>query len=397
MDPERFSPEKPGELRKYYSLEAGRDGWLFIPNEMPPAWEFPTHLWPLLSEATTSLGTLNGIGQTLPNPELLLRPLQSREAITSSKIEGTYVTPRQLLLYELDPTEPTDIDDDASSWREVFNYSLALRSGCQMLAELPIGTRLIQSMHKVLMTGVRGQDKSPGRYREIQVQIGATGKYVPPPHHEISRLMGNLEKFMNESAGRYDPLVASYIAHYQFEAIHPFVDGNGRVGRALLALMIFHKLGHSMPWLYMSAYFEKYKEEYTENLFRISTRGDWGHWIEFCLHGTVLQARDAIARCNRFNQARKKFHDLCGTRSPRSHDIVEGLFESPVLTIPYLKKKFGVHYQTAQKDVEKLMELGILREIPGKFPRSLYSPELMRIAYSDTIEEIDTESSNWDT
>lgn len=396
MEVVRFSPEKTGELRKYYSLEAGKEGWLFIPDEMPPRWEFPARLWPLLSEARTALGTLNGIGQTLPNPELLLRPLQSREAITSSKIEGTYVTPRQLLLYELDPTEPSEPNEEAASWREVFNYSLALRAGCQMLTELPIASRLILSMHQTLMTGVRGQDKSPGRYREIQVQIGAIAKYVPPAHREIPRLMGNLEKFINGNQAGFDPLVVCYLTHYQFEAIHPFVDGNGRVGRALLALMVYQNLKHSMPWLYMSAYFEKNKEEYTDNLFRISTHGDWERWIEFCLHGTVVQSNDAIVRCHRFNQARKRFHETCENPTPRTHEIIEGLFDSPVLTIPYLKKKFGVHYQTAQKDVEKLVEQGILQDVPDKHPRSFYSPELMRIAYSDTLEEIDTGSSNWD-
>lgn len=396
MDPQRFTPEKTGELRKFYSLEAGRDAWLFIPDEMPPTWEFPTRLWPLLSEATTALGRLDGIGQTLPNPQLLLRPLQSREAITSSKIEGTYVTPSQLLLYELDPIEPAHAEDEAASWREVHNYSVALRLGCDMLYNVPIGTRLIQAMHKTLMAGVRGQDKSPGRYREIQVQIGATARYVPPPQHEISRLMSNLERFVHSVPDKYDPLVTCYLAHYQFEAIHPFVDGNGRVGRALLALMVYHKLQHSMPWLYMSAFFERHKDEYTDNLMRISTHGDWGRWIEFCLHGTVVQSRDAIARCHRFNQVRKTFHEKCVNPTPRSHDIIEGLFESPVVTIPDLKRRFDVHYQTAQKDVERLVELGILQDIPGKYPRSLYSPELMRIAYSNTIEEIDAGSSAWD-
>jgi Fic family protein len=249
-------------------------------------------------------------------------------------------------------------------------------------------------MHETLMTGVRGQDKSPGRYREIQVQIGASGKYVPPPHHEIARLMGNLEKFIHESSEQFDPLVACYLTHYQFEAIHPFVDGNGRVGRALLALMIYQKLKHSMPWLYMSAFFEKYKDEYTDNLFRISTHGDWERWIEYCLHGTIVQSNDAIVRCHRFNQVRKQFHETCSAPTPRTHEIIEGLFDTPVVTIPYLKTRFGVHYQTAQKDVEMLLKLGILKDVPNRYPRSFYSPELMRIAYSDSLEEIDLENTD---
>jgi Fic family protein len=384
MDPHRFTDENPGDLRKFRNFQTGKEEWQFLPHELPPKWEFPAKLWPLLADAREALGTLNGIGQTLPSPELLLRPLQTREAITSSSIEGTYVTPQQLLLYELDPTNPQDPHEKSADWREVLNYSQALQQGCQLLQQYPIATRLILAMHATLMSGVRGQDKSPGRYRQIQVQIGATGKYVPPPHSEIDQLMGNLEKFINSGANHFDPLVKCYLVHYQFEAIHPFVDGNGRVGRALLALMVYHVMGHSMPWLYMSAFFERHKEEYTDNLFRISTHGDWERWIEFCLTGTVVQAKDAITRCNLFKRTREIYHAKLVAPTPRSHKIIDNLFTSPLLTVSSLMKHFSITYHTARKDLENLVEAGILLELPGMYPRTFYAPELMRIAFEES-------------
>jgi Fic family protein len=388
MDIKSFTENRTGELRKYGNPQSGREDWQFIPHDFPPKWEFPQKLWPLLVEARETLGTLNGIGQTLPSPELLLRPLQTREAITSSKIEGTYVTPQQLLLYELDPIEPLDSDEKMADWREVLNYSKALQLGCELIHVQPIASRLILAMHATLMSGARGKDKSPGAYRRVQVQIGATGKYVPPPQIEISRLMGNLEKFIN-GENEFDPLVRCYLVHYQFEAIHPFMDGNGRVGRALLALMIYHLMKHSRPWLYMSAFFERYKEEYTDNLMRVSTHGDWDRWLEFCLTGTVVQCRDAIVRCHLFRKLRDTYLAKLTAPTPRSHKIVEGLFESPVVTIPSLKTRHNVTYHTAKKDVQYLVDIGILKETAESYPRSFSAPELLWIAYSDTLEEVE--------
>ena len=157
MDRSRFTDGAPGSLRKFRNPSAQRDDWLFIPNELPPDWQFPHGLWPLLSDAKAALGTLNGIGQTLPNPELLLHPLQNREAITSSSIEGTYVTPQQLLLYQLDPIEPGSAEGQVADWREVFNYGSSLKKGCHLLTQFPICSRVICEMHKSLMSGVRGE------------------------------------------------------------------------------------------------------------------------------------------------------------------------------------------------------------------------------------------------
>jgi Fic family protein len=380
VDRTQFTESSPGQLRR---LDLPHKDWSFLPDEMPIEWDFPDSLWPLVVEAKEALGTLDGIGQTLPNPLLLLRPLQNREAISSSSIEGTYVTPQQLLLYELDPKEPAGADDQVADSAEVANYNRALQHGCELTESLPIGNRLIRAMHKVLMQGVRGHDKTPGEFRRWQVQIGSRGRYIPPQAGDVDGLMNNFEKYANVDDRRYDPLVKSFLLHYQFEAIHPFGDGNGRVGRALLALMIYKWHGHAMPWLYMSTYFERFRDEYVENMFRISTTGAWDNWIEFCLRGAIAQATDAVRRCKLFNSLRADFHERVKKPSPRSHQLVESLFEFPVVTIPSVSRSFDIQYHTAQADVEKLVSVGILKEIADSRPRSFNAIEIFHVAFDE--------------
>jgi len=381
MDATRFTASKTGELAKFRNAQTGKDEWLFVPADMPPAWKFPERLWPLLLAASRSLEKLDGMGQELENPDLLLRPLQNREALTSSSIEGTYVTPQQLLLYELEPKEPVSGEEPAADWLEVFNYRAALVRGIEVMKELPVCDRLVTEMHRALMLGVRGSGKSPGQYRNVQVQIGATGRYIPPPPADVPRLMLNLQRFVNDAEPIFDPLIMCFIAHYQFEAIHPFEDGNGRVGRALLSLMIANQLGHAMPWLYLSAFFERYKDEYIESLLRVSTHGDWERWVEFCLTGTTKQAKDAIRRCKRFNQLKKEYCDRLKSPTPRSRSIIDSLFTNPILSVASVAERTATAYQTARRDLERLVECGILRELPDIYPRSFYAYELFRAAY----------------
>lgn len=382
MDKSLFTEESPGEVVR---LGKPFSDWAFIPEELPPAWEFDTDLWSLLADAREALGTLNGIGQTLPDPELLLRPLQGRESISSSSIEGTFVTPEQLLLFEMDPKEPVSANEQRADWMEVFNYSQALRIGCDMITTQPFSHHVIRSVHAALLSGVRGRDKSPGEYRKGQVQIGSNARFVPPPPAEIPRLMDNLIEYTNDSGDGHDPLVKSFIAHYQFEAIHPFSDGNGRIGRALISMMIYKWQGHAHPWLYLSAFFEKYKDEYIGNLFKISTRGRWKTWIEFCLRGTVSQANDAIERCNRFRALRDEYHDRVQSHTPRTHMLIEGLFKEPIVTITRTAEKLGVTYHTAKRDIEKLVACGILSELKTTRPKAFYAKELFTIAYQPTL------------
>jgi Fic family protein len=384
MDKERFTKDASGAVKRFHNELTGKPDWQFIPAELPVDWDFPTRLWPLLADAKEALGTLNGIGRTLLDPDLLIRPQQTREAIQSSKIEGTVVAPQQLLLYELDPREPSSAEGRVADWREVFNYTTALRTGCEMLKTLPICNRIIKSMHQELMRGIRGARKFPGEFRPMQVQIGSSGRYVPPGAGEIERLMGNLETYLNLDEYTYDPLVMCFITHYQFEAIHPFADGNGRVGRCLLALLIYLKLGHYLPWLYLSPYFEQYDDEYANNLFRVSTHGDWEQWVEFCLNGTIRQAKDSIVRCEKLNGLLTNFYTRLSAPTPRTETIIRQLFKNPIVNVPEVRKICGdTAHNTAQRDIDRLVEAGILSLLGTRRPRSYYAREIWEIAYSD--------------
>jgi len=280
VDVRRFVRSAPGELVKI------ADDHAFVPAPLPPKWRFPARLWPPLGDAKQEIGKLEGIGRTLPNPAILLRPLEDREAIKSSRLEGTYVSARELLLFEMEPGEARTEQERRNEWKEVFNYRKALHLGTT--SNLPLSLRLIRDIHRTLLTGVRGRDRAPGRFRRIQVAIGSTRRFVPPPANQLKDCLHPFEKYLHHGETVYDPLVDCFLVHYQFETIHPFIDGNGRVGRLLLAIMLQQRCGLSKPWLYLSDYFERHRDEYVERLFNVSAKADWNGWIEFCLRGAVV-------------------------------------------------------------------------------------------------------------
>jgi Fic family protein len=196
--------------------------------------------------------------------------------------------------------------------------------------------------------------------------------------------LDSFEKYMNQS-NDYDPLVRTYITHYQFEAIHPFLDGNGRVGRLLLALATYKWCGHAMPWLYMSAFFDKYKDEYIEKLFGVSTKGDWDSWIEFCLRGTIEQANDSISRCEQLRRVKADYRRKLSTGSVRLMSLIDDLFNSPFVEVAELARRRQITYPTAKSDIERLVQVGILRELPNLRVKTYYSPRIFGIAYSDEL------------
>lgn len=228
----------------------------FIPDALPPPWEWPERLWKVLLEARKCLSSLDGTGKHLPNPEILLQPLQGREAQLSSQLEGTITDPQQQVLFQADPRYPTSESDPNNAFREVFNYRRALRLRLDGTNDLPLSLRLIRELHAVLMDGVRGSDQRPGEFRKIQNQIGWPARFVPPPPQHLDETLDAFEKYLH-SVDSFDPLVRAFLAHYQFETIHPFRDGNGRVGRLLLSLTIAEWCNLSSQWLYMSAFFER--------------------------------------------------------------------------------------------------------------------------------------------
>lgn len=373
-----FGDRSPGKLVPVTGADFTHS---FVPAPLPSDWQWPDRLWPLLVRAHKALGNLNGTGKHLPNSSLILRPLQTREAVRSSSLEGTYTDPQQQALFELEP-ELGDESSSQSDQREVFNYGQALRLRRQSRDSIPLSLRLIRDLHQVLMTGVRGGDKNPGSFRRYQNQIGKPARFVPPPPERLPDLLDSFEKYLH-SERPLDPLVEAFLVHYQFEAIHPFMDGNGRVGRLLLSILIEEWCGLSDQWLYMSGYFDANKDEYMTRLFRVSSEGDWAAWIEFCLLGVVEQCADTQRRCERLLALHSDFTRRIQqtTGSVRLVAIVDALFETPVARVAATARRQGVTYPTARADLKRLASAGVVKSLELGSQISYYSPEILEIIY----------------
>ena len=384
MKIEAFTDKKTGQL----SPVSGMPGvtHAFVPDPLPPNWAWPDSFWPLLLDAHKALAGLDGTAKHLPNPELVLRPLQNREAQRSSSLEGTVTDPQQQALFQLDPTFPESAQDPVNANREVFNYGLALRLRLDGKNPLPLSLRLIRDLHRILMEGVRGSDKNPGGFRKSQNQIGQPPRYVPPPASRLNEALDAFEKYLHIERP-YDPLVDAFLVHYQFEAIHPFLDGNGRVGRLLLAIMIAEWCGLASQWLYMSAYFEKNKDTYMDMLLRISTSGEWSEWIEFCLRGVVEQARDTQLRCERLLALHRDFHDRLRAikGSVRLSTIVDDLFKVPVAMVSRVAREHKVTYPTARADLLRLEGAGLIKRIANYDQIAYYCPPIFDVTYADEV------------
>lgn len=383
MDDTVFTPDFPGRLWEL-SVGTGKD-WAFIPSPLLEDWEISSEIWGLLVQAHGELARLDGVGRYMPNYNLLLHPLQRREALRSSSLEGTYATPQQLLLFEIDPREPKSASDPVSSWQEVLNYSRALELGLQLLTKKPLSLNLIREMHSELLAGVRGAQKDPGNFRRTQVHIGSDRRFIPSPPNELMSCLDAFEKAIHKDKS-IDPLIFCFMAHYQFEAIHPFLDGNGRVGRLLLSLMIYEQCNLSKPWLYLSAFFDKYKDEYIDLLFQVSSKGNWNDWIKFCLRGTIEQSKDAIRRFDELLKLRGQYMELLGKSGGniRLTRLIEHLFESPAITISQLATMCDISYPTARTDIERLVNVEILVESDMlERPKIYFAPHIIDIAFND--------------
>ncbi len=357
-----FTPHSPGTL-----TDIGSGFVAFVPASLPPVIEWTGELVASLSAADQALGQLAGVGRTLPNPHLLIRPFLQKEAVLSSRIEGTRASLADLLLFDLEPTSEPEVADA----REVRNYVLALEHGLERIETLPIGTRLLCELHEILLDGVRGAGAA-GELRRLQVHIGPSRRmndatFIPPPANEIPRLLGELEHFMHERK-ELPPLIRFALTHYQFEAIHPFHDGNGRIGRLLVSLLLCAEGLLPRPLLYLSAYFEKNRADYYRTLREVSTQGLWNQWLAYFLEGVREQSYGAIATANRLAALRAEYHERL--HAPRAtgllHKLVDALFISPATTIPQAAQLLEVTYRAAQQNVERLAAAGILREITGR-------------------------------
>ncbi len=382
MKPDIFSSKATGRLAPLIGVQGLTHA--FVPEPLPPAWKWPNRLWPLLLEAHKALSNLDGTGKHLPNPELLIRPLQHREAQKSSSLEGTFTDPHQQLLFELDPQLPSSTDDPANARREISNYTRALRLRRDSQSDLPLSLRLIRRLHAILMDGVRGADRNPGQFRRTQNQIGRPARFVPSPVTELPPLLDRFEKYLHEEK-RFDPLVEAFLVHYQFETIHPFLDGNGRVGRLLLSIVIEEWCGLSHQWLYMSAYFDRNRDEYIDRMLRVSTHGAWEEWVDFCLRGVVEQAHDTVRRCERLIELNRRFHEQIKTigGSVRLAQIVDSLFISPVVIVSLAARQHNVSYPTARTDLRRLEDAGILHGIAEAQQISYFCPPIFDVIYDD--------------
>jgi Fic family protein len=383
MDRALFTPDGPGQVREI--IVEGTKDWAFIPDLLPEKWDLPAEIWPLLVEAREALAKLDGVGRYMPTYNLLLRPLQRREALRSSSLEGTYATPQQLLLFEIDPREPKSSNDPVNDWQEVSNYSKALELGLHLLEEIPVSLRLIKRIHEELLAGVRGHDRDPGNFRRNQVHIGSNRRFVPVPPNELMTCLDSLEKAIHKNS-QIDPLIFCFMVHYQFETIHPFLEGNGRVGRLLLSLMIYKNCQLSRPWLYLSAFFDRYKDEYIDYLFQVSSRGNWKDWVAFCLKATIAQSKDALNRFDKMLNLRTQYMDLLSKRGGniRLNQLIDHLFESPIISVPQLSSMCNISYPTARADIDRLVNAGILVESQIQVrPIVYFAVNIIDIAFGD--------------
>lgn len=331
------------------------------------------------------MASLDSIGRYLPDPTVVLRPLQNREAQCSSMLSGIITDPQQQALFRIDPKSPKSKIDPLNAYREVFNYNRALKL-LEQRDKRPLSLRLIRQLHEILMDQIRGDKQDPGNFRRTHNQIGRPARYVPPPVNYMHPLLDNFEKYLHQESP-FDPLVNAFIAHYQFEAIHPFRDGNGRVGRLLLSILIPEWCNLSNQWLYMSEYFDHNRDKYFDTLLKVSTEGKWEDWVGFCLEGTIQQAHDTEKRCDELIKLSREFHGALENAkgSLRLSSIVDGLFESPVVTISNISRKYDVVYNTAKSYVEKLAALGVLEELGGLEKKTFYCRKIFDITYKDVM------------
>ncbi len=388
MKPESFQTSNAGEAVKIGTGEAGY--WAFIPRPLPPKLDWSRPLIKKLSAADHALGELSGLGRMLTNPDLLVLPFTRREAVLSSSIEGTQATIYDVYAYEAGQlylpgfTPGVPLDDV----KEVVNYVRALEYGLKALERLPVSLRLVREIHAQLMTGVRGDKATPGEFRRSQNWIGRPGctlneaDFVPPPVPQMHEALDQWEKYIHQEDDAPALLRLAFI-HYQFEAIHPFLDGNGRIGRLLntFLLMAWGLLPH--PLLYLSAYFREHRSQYYELLRGISERGDWESWLLFFLDGILTQANDAISRAKQLQdlqfdwKKRLTEHVRVSVLTVRLADY---MFENPIVSIPQVQDVLQVSYPGAKRIVDKLVEFDILRPMNQATYKKLYmATEILRI------------------
>ncbi len=366
----------------------------FIPAPLPPRppLDLTGPLRDKLSAADYALGRLDGAVLTLPNPDLFVYMYVRKEAVLSSQIEGTQSSLQNLLAAEarlFDPETPKDVS-------EVANYVRAMNHGLARLAELPVSVRLIREIHAELMRGVRGGRLQPGELRTSQNWIGpagctlATAVFVPPPPHEVPQALSELEKFIHDG-GDLPPLVQVGLVHAQFETIHPFLDGNGRIGRLLITFLLTEKRLLSKPVLYLSNYFKQRRSEYYERLQAVRDDGDWEGWLTFFLDGVIevsqQATRTAAAILRMREDYRTRITEHLGRAAANGQRVMDRLFNHPIVTVATVREWLGITPAGANQIVARLERIGLLREITGHARNRRFRFEPYLRLFEDAGEE----------
>ena len=365
MDPKNFSSPSSGT-----PILTQTGYWASLPATLPPVITWSLPLVSALADAERDLSKLTTMAGSFPFPRLLIQPFVRREAVLSSRIEGTRATLTDLYAYESAQLSFLEPGNDV---REVYNYVRALEYGVERVKTLPVSLRLIREIHAKLMDGVRGGNLTPGEFRRSQNWIGSIGStpstaaYVPPPVDEMNTGLDQLEKFIH--AGSEIPaLVRAGLVHYQFEAIHPFLDGNGRIGRLLMILLFCEWNLLSQPLLNLSVYFERYRQEYYDLLLAVSKKGNWETWLRFFLRGVSAQANDSVVRLNRLQTMRTNYQAIADSERNRLRmkQVLDFLFMQPVLSVRQLQTFLNVSFPIAQRYVDRLVDASVLQEVTGQ-------------------------------
>lgn len=382
MDIALFKNSPSGRL-----IRASGDYWAFVPNPLPPKLEWDNALVSLISRADIAVGTLSGLGETLPNPHLLIYPFVRREAVMSSRIEGTRSSLSDLLLFEATKIErQRDV-------KEVQNYVSAMEYGLKRLNELPLSLRFIRELHSILMEGVRGEYATAGEFRQSQNWIGPPGcalneaTFIPPPVPEMQKCLNQLEKFLHTEKD-LPLLVQLALVHYQFEAVHPFLDGNGRIGRLLITLFLCQRGVLTKPLLYLSAFFERHRQDYYDLLLKVSQEGAWREWIEFFLRAVVEQSGDAVSRARRVLDLHHAYTQVSREKKlpPTAGQLIELIFMRPLLNARAAQEYLNVTFPAAQKALNALVEAEILAEITGGRRNKVYAAkEILEVLEEDIL------------
>jgi len=364
---------KRGMTGSYEITEiAGETIRAFLPKPLPPdpPLELNDQRQRLLERATLALGRLDSVTLLLPDPHLFLYAYVRREAVLSSQIEGTQSSLAQLLLFELEEVPGLPLDDVL----EVSNYVAALEHGLRRLKEgFPLSNRLIREMHAVLLSRGRGGEKSPGEFRRSQNWIGGTrpgnAHFVPPPPQYVQDCMSDLERFLHNDGNPYPALIKAALAHVQFETIHPFLDGNGRIGRLLIAFILHHDGLLSQPLLYLSLYFKQHRSEYYRLLDVVRMEGDWEAWLDFFLEGVDLTASNAVETARRLitlSQQDEQKIQKAGRTASTLLRVFRVLCERPLVTLSQICERSGLSFPAASHAMAALAQLGIVREVTGQ-------------------------------